>query len=66
MSKYRVDSSAWLLRELRGAKLYDKCILFSLKFIYLGIRAVIRLFLGKEKRDKFYLKHDINFGDFFI
>jgi FkbM family methyltransferase len=64
MSKYPVGSSAWLLRELRGAKLYDKCILFSLKLIYLGIRAVLRLFFGKEKLDKFYLKHDINFGDF--
>jgi FkbM family methyltransferase len=63
-SKYPVGSDAWLLRQLRGAKLHDKCILFSLKVIYLGIRTALRLFLGREKRDKFYLKHDINFRDF--
>ena len=64
MSKNPVGSGTWLLRELRGARLHDKFVLFSLKFIYLGIRAVLRLFLGKEKRDNFCLKHDINFGDF--
>jgi FkbM family methyltransferase len=62
--KYPVGSSPWLLRELRGARLYDKCLLFSLKVIYLGIRRVLRLFLGKEGLDKFYSKYDINFGDF--
>lgn len=63
-SKYPIGSGAWLLRELRGAKLYDKCILFSLKVIYLGIRAVLKLFLGREKGDRFCLKHNINFRDF--
>jgi FkbM family methyltransferase len=61
MSKYPIGSDAWLLRQLRGAKLHDKCILFSLKVIYLGIRAALRLFLGTEKRDKFYLKRNISF-----
>ncbi len=64
LSKYPVGSGAWLLRQLRGASLHDKCILFLLKIIYLGIRAVLRLFLGRKGRDKFYLKHDINFGNF--
>jgi FkbM family methyltransferase len=64
VSKYPIGSGAWLLRELRGAKLYDKCVLFSLKAIYLGLRVVLRLFLGKEERDKFCLKHHINFDDF--
>ena len=64
LSKYPVGSGAWLLRQLRGASLHDKCILFLLKVIYLGIRAVLRLFLGREGRDKFYLKYDINFGNF--
>ena len=63
-SKYPIGSGAWLLRELRGAKLYDKCVLFSLKVIYIVIRAVLRLFLGREKGDKFCLKHNINFRDF--
>src|SRR5918992_2590666 len=64
MSKHPIGSGAWLLRELRGAKLYDKCVLYSLKAGYLGFRVVLRLFLGKEKRDKFCLKHQINFDDF--
>jgi FkbM family methyltransferase len=64
MSKYPIGSGAWLLRELRGAKLYDKCVLYSLKAGYLGLRVVLRLFLGKEGRDKFCLKHHINFKDF--
>ncbi|HKG42248.1 MAG TPA: FkbM family methyltransferase [Nitrososphaeraceae archaeon] len=64
ISKYPIGSGAWLLRTLRGAQLHDKCVLFSLKAIYLGIRAVLRLFLGRERGDKFCLKHDINFGNF--
>lgn len=64
VSKYPIGSGAWLLRELRGARLYDKCVLFSLKAIYLVLRVVLRLFLGKEARDKFCLKHHINFDDF--
>lgn len=64
MSKYPIGSGAWLLRELRGANLYDSCVLFSLKAIYLGLRVVLRLFLGKEGRNKFCLKRRINFDDF--
>ena len=64
ISKYPIGSGAWLLRTLRGAQLRDKCVLFTLKAIYLGIRAVLRLFLGRERGDKFCLKHDINFGNF--
>ncbi len=65
LSRYPVGSGVWLLRELRGARLHDKLILFFIKFIYLVLRVVLRiLFLGKEERDKFCLKHHITFGDF--
>jgi FkbM family methyltransferase len=64
ISKYPIGSGAWLLRTLRGAQLHDKCVLFTLKAIYLGIRAVLRLFLGRESGDKFCSKHAINFGNF--
>lgn len=63
-SKYPIGSGSWLLRELKGAKLFDKCVLFSLKAIYLGTRTILRLFLGKEERDKFCVKHRLNFDDF--
>jgi FkbM family methyltransferase len=64
ISKYPIGSGAWLLRTLRGAQLHDKCVLFTLKAIYLGIRAVLRLILGRESGDKFCSKHAINFGNF--
>lgn len=63
-SKYPVGSGGWLLRELKGANPFDKSVLFSLKIIYIGTRAVLKLFLGKEKREKFCLKYRINFYDF--
>jgi FkbM family methyltransferase len=63
-SKYPVGSGAWLLRELRGAKLPDKCVLLFLKVTYLGIRAFTRTFLGRERGDRFCSNHNINFRDF--
>lgn len=63
-SNYPPGSGAWLLRQLRGAKFHDKCILFSIKVSYIGVRSILRLFLGREKRDKFYQKHELNFGNF--
>ena len=50
--------------ELRGAKLFDKCVLSCIKGAYFAIRAIFRLFLGREKRDKFCLKYNFNFEDF--
>jgi FkbM family methyltransferase len=65
LSRYPVGSGVWLLRELKGARLRDKIILLFIKFVYLGIRLVLRiLFLGKEGRDKFCLKHHVTFGEF--
>jgi FkbM family methyltransferase len=65
LSRYPVGSGIWLLRELIGARLRDKLILLLIKVIYLGLRVVLRiLFLGKEERDNFCLKHHITFGDF--
>src|SRR5215213_1352740 len=63
-SEYPIGSGAWLLREITGARLYDKVVLWCVKAIYLGFRVVLRLFLGKEERDNFCLKHHITFGDF--
>jgi FkbM family methyltransferase len=64
ISSYSVGSAGWLLREITGAKLFDKCVLYCIKGIYLAIRAILRLFVGREKRDKFCLKHHLNFEDF--
>ena len=64
ISRYAVGSGGWLLRELRGARLFDKCVLYIIKAVYLGTRAILRLFLGRQERDKFCLNHHLNFEDF--
>jgi len=64
ISSYSTGSGAWLLKELRGAKLFDRCVLYCIKAAYLAIRGLLRLFLGREKRDKFCLRYHLNFEDF--
>jgi FkbM family methyltransferase len=59
-----VGSSSWLLKEAKGANLFDKIVLTSLKIMYLGARVLIRIALGKKGRDKFYIDKKINFNDF--
>ena len=54
--------TSWLLREPEGVlPALDKCILFFLKIIYLGLRIVLRLFLGKKRRDRLYVEKGINY-----
>jgi FkbM family methyltransferase len=38
--------------------------LFFLKIIYLGLRILLRLALGKKRRDRFYVKRGLDFGVF--
>jgi FkbM family methyltransferase len=57
--------SSWLLKKTKGATLFDKFILKSLKATYLSARIFLRIVLGsKERRDRFYIKRGINFRDF--
>ncbi len=67
ISKYNEDyigSNSWLLNEVHGAKIFDRLILFSVRLIYLGVRVILRIILGKERRDRVYKEKDINFKDF--
>lgn len=67
ISKYDGDyigSNSWLLKEVHGAKIFDRLILFSVRLIYLGVRVILRIILGKERRDRVYKEKDINFKDF--
>jgi FkbM family methyltransferase len=67
ISKYNEDyigSNSWLLKEVHGAKIFDRLILFSVRLIYLGVRVILRIILGKERRDRVYKEKDINFKDF--
>ncbi|HYY50052.1 MAG TPA: FkbM family methyltransferase [Nitrososphaeraceae archaeon] len=67
LSKYNGDyigSNSWLLKEGHGAKIFDRFVLFSLRLIYLGVRVLLRIILGKERRDRVYKEKDISFKDF--
>jgi FkbM family methyltransferase len=59
-----VGSAAWLLKEAKGARIFDKSILLFLKVIYLGSRVLLRIVLGKKTRDRIYAERGINFKDF--
>jgi FkbM family methyltransferase len=59
-----VGSAAWLLKEAKGARIFDKSILIFLKVIYLGSRVFLRIILGKKKRNRIYAEREINFKDF--
>jgi FkbM family methyltransferase len=55
--------ASWLLKEPEGVlPTLDKWILFLVKIIYLGLRIVLRLVLGKKRRDRLYTERGINRG----
>ena len=63
--RINMTGNSWLLKETKGATLFDKFILNSLKVSYLGARIFFRVVLGsKERRDRFYIKRGISFRDF--
>ena len=59
-----LDWIAWLLKESEGITLLDKLVLFFVKFIYLSLRIILRIFLGKNRRDRLYIERGLDFGDF--
>jgi FkbM family methyltransferase len=59
-----LESGKWWLREVKGARLFDKFILGLLKIIYRGSRVCLRLILGRKRTDRLFAKRKINFKDF--
>src|SRR5919108_1690460 len=57
-------SNKWWLREVKGARVFDKFVFSLLKSTYLGTRFFLRLILGRKIRDRIFLKRNINFKDF--
>jgi len=57
-------SNNWWLKEVKGARVFDKFVLGLLKAIYRGTRFSLRLMLGKKRTDRIYQKRNINFKDF--
>ena len=56
--------TSWFLQESQGVTIVDNIVLFSLKVIYLGRRVLLRLILGKNKRDRLYIEGGLDFADF--
>jgi FkbM family methyltransferase len=55
---------SWLLKETKGVKTLDKCVLYSLKVIYLGLRILLRIVLGKKRRDRIFIEQGFDFNTF--
>jgi FkbM family methyltransferase len=56
--------TSWFLQESQGVNVVDNVILFCLKVIYLLRRVLLRLILGKERRDRRYIERGLDFADF--
>ena len=56
--------NSWLLKETVGVSLFDKCILISFKLLYLFLRFIITIILGKKRRDILYNQKGISFNSF--
>jgi hypothetical protein len=60
-----VNMNASFLRDTKGVTIFDSCILLVAKVIYLTLRILLRVSLGRKRRDRFYLKRKIGFNSFF-
>src|ERR687892_2333506 len=56
--------TSWFLQESQGVNAFDNIILLFLKVTYLWRRVLLRLILGKKRRDRLYVKQGLDFGDF--
>ena len=54
---------SWL-RESEGITLSDKLLVFFIKVIYVNLRIILRIALGKKRRDRLYGGRGLNFVDF--
>src|ERR687885_2194937 len=58
------ETLPWLLKGSEAATVFDKCILFIVKIVYLSLRTSLRVTLGKKRRDRLCIKHDLDFASF--
>jgi len=62
--QYPIGSNSWFLKETRGKTIFDILILGALKIFYLGSRGLLKIILGKKRRDKLFVEKGFNFKDF--
>jgi FkbM family methyltransferase len=52
----------WLLEGSEAVTIFDKCMLFIAKAVYLSLRISLRIILSKERRDRLCIKYDLDYG----
>lgn len=53
-----------LVKQSEGTSFTDNLLLFFLKIFYFGSRIVLRILLGRKKRDRLYVEKELDFGVF--
>ena len=48
----------------KGKRLRDKFTLYFLRIAYFGFRLSLRIFMGKKRRDKYFIEHGLDFPTF--
>jgi FkbM family methyltransferase len=56
--------NSWLLKETNGVRTLDKGILYFLKIAYLSLRILLRLALGRRRRDRIFIERGFDFNTF--
>ena len=56
--------NSWLLKETKGVRTLDKGILYFLKIAYLSLRILLRVSLGRRRRDRIFIERGFDFNTF--
>ena len=56
--------NSWLLKETKGVRTLDKGILYFLKIAYLSLRILLRVVLGRRRRDRIFIERGFDFNTF--
>jgi FkbM family methyltransferase len=55
---------SWLVKQSEGTSFTDSLLLFFLKILYFGLRILLRVVLGRRRRDRLYVERELDFGVF--
>jgi FkbM family methyltransferase len=60
-----IGTNKWWLKEVKGATVLDNFLLFILKIIYLGLKFLLKIVLGRERANSLCIKQGVfHFNDF--
>jgi FkbM family methyltransferase len=55
---------SWLVKQSEGTSFTDNLLLFFVKVLYFGLRVLLRIVLGRKRRDRLYVDKELDFGVF--